>query len=605
MSHVRARTHFAPLTRAVPPPRTAAIRYGGAVASILLMTLLRWLLDPILSSKVPFITLFLAVMFSAWYGGLGPTLVAIVLGAALADYFFVVPIHSFVIEQPDDVLALAVFVLVGLCMALLGEAQRKAAEAVRASERLLATTLRSIGDAVIATDAEGRITFLNPAAEALTGWAVQEALGRASSEVFRIVHEATRQAVASPVEHVRREGLVVGLANHTVLIAKDGTERPIDDSGAPIQDKNGKLLGVVLVFRDITARRNAERALQESEERYRTLIEQAADGIFVSDARGNTINVNTRGCALVGYAREELLRMSLTDLLDREDWPRLPQAMKVVRAGGTDLREWRFRRKDGSLVPIEVSVKRLADGRIQGIVRDITERKRAEEELKKRQAEIEALNARLRRAMTETHHRVKNNLQVIAAMVDMQSMTDDETVSVAELNRLGTQIRTLAAVHDLLTQGTKATGEVTALSAKETLEKLLPMLQATATPRRIVSHIEEARLSARQATALALVINELIGNALKHGRGDIEVRMTTQAHAIELEVSDDGPGFPPDFDPAQSANTGLELVDTLTRWDMAGQVSFGNRPQGGACVRVTLPLPTEAVVQSPNIASAL
>src|SRR5437016_9738842 len=113
------------------------------------------------------------------------------------------------------------------------EQNRRQSDRIGGSERLLETTLRSIGDAVLATDASGRVTLLNYIAEALTGWTEAEALGQHVNDVFRIVNEKTRLIVQSPVERVIKEGLIVGLANHTILVAKDGTERPIDDSGAP------------------------------------------------------------------------------------------------------------------------------------------------------------------------------------------------------------------------------------------------------------------------------------------------------------------------------------------------------------------------------------
>lgn len=140
------------------------------------------------------------------------------------------------------------------------------------AQALLGTTLRSVGDAVISTDAAGVVQFMNAVAEALTGWTESQAKGRALGEVFQIVHEESRASVESPVAKVLREGIIVGLANHTVLIGRDQIERPIEDSGAPIME-GGKLVGVVLVFRDATAQRADQRALLESERRYR----EAAD----------------------------------------------------------------------------------------------------------------------------------------------------------------------------------------------------------------------------------------------------------------------------------------------------------------------------------------
>ena len=145
--------------------------------------------------------------------------------------------------------------------------RRQAEQALRDERELLHVTLSSIGDAVLATDPAGRVTFMNPVAEALTGWTQAEAVGRPLHEVFVIVNEDTRAPVESPVERVLRENVVVGLANHTVLIKGDGSETPIDDAGAPIRAADGTVLGVVLVFRDIAERRAHERERAQAERR--------------------------------------------------------------------------------------------------------------------------------------------------------------------------------------------------------------------------------------------------------------------------------------------------------------------------------------------------
>jgi PAS domain S-box-containing protein len=154
-----------------------------------------------------------------------------------------------------------------LVAAALGSFRSRARERERAAARLyeekerFRTTLTSIGDAVIVTDGEGRITMMNPTAGSVTGWD-DDAVGRPLDEVFHIVNEHTRLTVEHPVAKVLREGMTVGLANHTVLIRRDGTEVPIDDSGAPMHGEGGRVTGVVLVFRDIRERREAERELQ-------------------------------------------------------------------------------------------------------------------------------------------------------------------------------------------------------------------------------------------------------------------------------------------------------------------------------------------------------
>jgi PAS domain S-box-containing protein len=159
-------------------------------------------------------------------------------------------------------------------------------EALHRSEESLAVTLNSIGDAVLATDLDGRITRLNPIAEKLMGWTQAEAQGRPIAEVFRIINEETRQPTVIPVEKVLASGKIQGLANHTIVIARDGTERPIADSAAPIRDKDGSILGVVLVFRDVTEERKAQKAIRDSERQLRTLNEElerrVALGIMLS-----------------------------------------------------------------------------------------------------------------------------------------------------------------------------------------------------------------------------------------------------------------------------------------------------------------------------------
>ncbi len=154
-----------------------------------------------------------------------------------------------------------------LLLALLAFIVRRDTAQLRASEMQLATTMHSIGDAVIATNAAGGVTLMNPVAERLTGWKVAAARGQALETVFRIINEGTRATVESPVAKVLREGTVVGLANHTLLIHRDGTETPIADSGAPILSDKSEVLGVVLVFRDASQERDLERGMREADRR--------------------------------------------------------------------------------------------------------------------------------------------------------------------------------------------------------------------------------------------------------------------------------------------------------------------------------------------------
>jgi PAS domain S-box-containing protein len=151
----------------------------------------------------------------------------------------------------------------------------KTGSALYESEQRWSTTLSSIGDAVIATDMNGKVTFMNNIAEKLTGWSLADANQERVQKVFKIISEATRKTVEDPVSKVLEKGLIVGLANHTILVRRDGSEIQIDDSGAPIKDKNGKIVGTVLIFRDITQRRQ-----REAQEKMQNAVQSGITKIF-------------------------------------------------------------------------------------------------------------------------------------------------------------------------------------------------------------------------------------------------------------------------------------------------------------------------------------
>ena len=167
----------------------------------------------------------------------------------------------------------------------------------------MSITLKSIGDGVIATDTEGRITRMNAVAETLTGWTLAEGEGLPLAEVFRIFNAQTRQPKVDSLTRVTETGHADGLTNDTVLIARDGTERQIADNAAPIFDSAGRTVGTVLVFHDVTVEHEMQKALRESEERYRGIFDNAQVGIFrtrISD--GRIIECNKRGAQILGFS---------------------------------------------------------------------------------------------------------------------------------------------------------------------------------------------------------------------------------------------------------------------------------------------------------------
>lgn len=258
----------------------------------------------------------------------------------------------------------------------------------RMAQEEFRTTLYSIGDAVITTDTEGLVRQMNPVAEQLTGWLESEAKGHPLDKVFHIVNEESRGVIENPVQRVLRQGLVIGLANHTLLIAKDGVERPIADSGAPIRDESGAITGVVLVFRDQTNERAAEKALRESEERFRLAFHNANIGVCLVDAQGRLIRVNNQMCEILGYTQSELEGLSVNDITHSEDLDFSTDFIGRASSGEIDSGEFekRYIHKDGYLVwgRVSSSIVRDESGAAKYFIchlRDITRRKKAEERL--------------------------------------------------------------------------------------------------------------------------------------------------------------------------------------------------------------------------------
>jgi PAS domain S-box-containing protein len=271
-------------------------------------------------------------------------------------------------------------------------ARRKEAEAVQHEKsESLRVTLASIGDAVISTDAEGRVTFLNAVAESLTGWTQAEAAGRPLPDVFRIVDENTRQPAENPAARALLEGRVVGLANHTLLIARDGTERPIDDSAAPIRDGDGAVIGAVLVFRDVTERMRTE----EVRARLAAIVESSDDAIVSKTLDGVIRSWNAGAERLFGYTPEEAVGRPITLIIppERHDEERTILD-RLTRGERIEHFETVRVAKDGRRIDISLTVSpvRDAQGRVIGaskVARDVTERKRAEAERERAEAERE------------------------------------------------------------------------------------------------------------------------------------------------------------------------------------------------------------------------
>ncbi|MFP4308631.1 MAG: PAS domain S-box protein [Desulfococcaceae bacterium] len=273
---------------------------------------------------------------------------------------------------------------------------------VREQREWLRVTLLSIGDAVIATDADERITLINSVAEALTGRTAEEAEGRPLAEVFRVVDEPTGTPLEPPVSRALREGKPVPLENHAALVRRDGGTVPVEDMAAPILDAAGRTVGAVLVFHDVTAKRRAAEALRQSEEKFRTAFANAAIGFTMMRLDGRFVDANPAYQRLTGYSAEELAAQTFREMVHPDDLAENERWMDRLRTGAIDdfVLENRYRRKDGRVAWGRKSASLIRDAEgdprwIIAFVEDISERKEAEAALRASEERYRSLAANL------------------------------------------------------------------------------------------------------------------------------------------------------------------------------------------------------------------
>jgi PAS domain S-box-containing protein len=273
--------------------------------------------------------------------------------------------------------------------------RKRAEEALAKREKWFSATLASVGDAVIATDMNGAVTFMNSVAQSLTGWSLAEATGKSMDLVFDVVNKETRRPVENPAKKVFREGKAVGLADHTLLLSKDGKEFDIEDSAAPILTDSREGLGVVLVFRDITSKRRAEEETKRQKELLQLILESISDGVVVADSNGKFLLFNAAAEQVLGIGAtdaspdkwSEKYGAYLADAVTQYPPGQLP-LVRAMRGENVDAVELFIRNPqvpEGRLLSINGRPLKRADGALQGgvvVFHDMTERKRSEEALR-------------------------------------------------------------------------------------------------------------------------------------------------------------------------------------------------------------------------------
>lgn len=389
------------------PGRSALVRYGCALGTTALAFLAtRFMAD---FARAPYFIFFVfAVLFTAVCAGWRPALLVIGLSTLINYFVFIVPFYKFGFARPNDAFRLVVFIALSTAIAGFVELLRSGVTQLRLAQAKIAeqgeryrVTLTSIGDAVITADVQERVQFMNRIAESLTGWCLDEAAGQHLGGVFNVISELTREPLGNPVSQALSSDMVVDLEDHALLLGKDGTEHPIDDSASPIRNASGDVIGAVLIFRDVSKRRAEEKekeellrreqearqdlvqtveALRRSEARFRTIVDSNMIAVCFWDVDGRVLDANDRYLRLVGYSREDLTSGGLNwrDITPKEQWKLDDEAIRETRkSGACSSYEKEYIRKDGTRVPVLLAHAMLGSSEEQGVACffDLSERK--------------------------------------------------------------------------------------------------------------------------------------------------------------------------------------------------------------------------------------
>lgn len=521
--------------------------FGVACAAPLIALLLRVPLAGILEDKAPHITFFLATAVAATYGGVGPGLVATVLGALAGAYLVVRPYGSLRMNNTADYIGFVLFLGIGGFISYLVGRLIDAERHENALRLLFQQTLVSVGDGLISTDTEKRIRLMNPVAEQLTGWTEAEAKGRLVDEVFRIVRENTDTPVEVPVDRILKTGLVQGLANHTELIGRSGERIPIDDSGAPIRDIAGRVAGAVLVFRNIADRRRAEIELEAAERRARTVLESVSDGFLLIDPGWRIAEMNA--------AAEKMMNIPASSLIGKSHWEAFPGTL------GTPL-EAAYRKAVADNVPVHLENYYEPWGRwfdvsacpsTEGLaiyLRDITEKKRAD-------AALQRLNEDLKQFTFAATHDIREPLRMITAYVQLlqrklgdrvdPEMAEYVGYAVSGAHRIG---RLIDGLLEFTRVGDIGEAALTRVDTEGALSDALDALQ-------MALHDERGEISREalpsvfgEPVRIVQLFQNLIGNALKYRRSGVLPKVHVSArregtHWI-FSIEDNGIGIAPE-----------------------------------------------------------
>ncbi len=445
---------------------------------------------------------------------------------------------------------------------------REYANKIQESEEWLSTTLNSIGDAVIATDKSGNIRFMNPVAEALTGWKQEEATGKPLEDIFNIINEETHKKVESPVSRVLREGVIVGLANHTILLAKDGKEIPIDDSGAPIKDDKGNVVGVVLIFRDITERKEAEIMIREERDKAKKYIDLAGVLFVAIDAKEEITLINKKGCEILGFKQEEIIGKNYFDTFiperSRNDVRNVFQKIINGEIEPVEFFENSILTKNGDERIIawhNTSIKNKKGEIVASLSsgEDITERNKAEQKLRESESLYRMAYDRANFYKDLFAHDMNNILQAILSGLQLNEIICDD------LNKREDLKTNLRIMKNQIIRGSNLISNVRKLSQLEEIELSQKKIEICNILKNLISTLKNTyqtknlniqvhsigkNLHVQADDFLVDVFENILINSVRHNRNssvEITVRISREqknsVNYLKVEFQDNGKGI--------------------------------------------------------------
>ena len=474
-------------------------------------------------------------------------------------------------------------------------AQKRIEEETGESLARFRTTLASVADAVIATDLESRITFMNPAAERLTGWRKKHALHRLLPDIVQLVNEQSVK-LESPVEKAILAGEPVSLSDHAILVSRDGSHWPVDNSAAPILDAVGRITGVVLIFHEIADRRKVEQELAAAELRYRRLFEAAGDGILILDAAtAKILDANPGMADLLGDSGEDLLGKELWEIGLFKDAESAKSAVEgIERRGSMRWDDLPLLRPDGRHIPVELAATAYLEGKrtiVQCKIRDVAERKNAARDSAKTLEAAEAASRAKSEFLANMSHEIRTPMSAILGFAEMLLQKGAEEcaqIGCARIIRQNAQ-HLLELINDILDLSKVEAGQMKVERISFDLPTLLFEIVSLARPRAAEKGLgfdvrfdgSIPRLIQSDPERLRQILLNLINNAMKF----------TESGKIDLRIVDEGAGSPNILLRVDVIDSGIgmsqEQLGRLFRPFSQGDVSIA-RKFGGTGLGLTI-----------------